>query len=155
MDFRATSRRRRLRGFWAGDRLGTESSGGIRDVGEPLPGAGEHASRLLGLSFTALSGFSVEGYDLVINATPVGSQGDSMPFAIDHLAPEAVLVDLVYAPGITARVAEARARGVRVVEGREVLLAQVERQFSRMTGLTPPVGLAADMLGLSAMPSAR
>ena len=116
---------------------------------------GEHASRLLGLSFTALSGFSVEGYDLVINATPVGSQGDSMPFAIDHLAPEAVLVDLVYAPGITALVAEARARGVRVVEGREVLLAQVERQFSRMTGLTPPVGLAADMLGLSAMPSAR
>ena len=116
---------------------------------------GEQASRLLGLSFTALSEFSVEGYDLVINATPVGSQDDSMPFAIDRLAPEAVLVDLVYAPGTTALVAEARARGVRVVEGREVLLAQVKRQFSRMTGLTPPAGLAADMLGLSAMPSAR
>ena len=44
---------------------------------------------------------------------------------------------------------------MRVVEGREVLLAQVERQFSRMTGLAPPVGLMAERLGLTAMPSAR
>jgi shikimate 5-dehydrogenase len=97
----------------------------------------------------SLSGFSVEGYDLIINATPVGSQGDDLPFAIDRLARDAVVVDLVYTSGITQLIARARKRGARVVEGREVLLAQVEKQFSRMTGLSPPIGLMADMLGLS------
>src|SRR5262249_19102341 len=105
--------------------------------------------------FLSLSGFSVEGYDLIVNATPVGSQSDALPFAIDDLARDAVVVDLVYVPGTTALVTEARARGVRVVEGRQVLLAQVERQFSRMTGLAPPVGLVAGLLGLTAMPGAR
>jgi 3-dehydroquinate dehydratase / shikimate dehydrogenase len=116
---------------------------------------GEHASRLLGLPLTALSEFSVEGYDLIVNATPVGSQDDALPFAIDRLARDAVVVDLVYAPGVTSLVAAARTRGVRVVEGREVLLAQVERQFARMTGLAPPAGLIAEMLGLTATLSGR
>jgi 3-dehydroquinate dehydratase/shikimate dehydrogenase len=116
---------------------------------------GTQASRLLGLPFILLSRFAVEGYDLVINATPVGSQGDALPFAIDHLDRDAVVVDLVYTQGTTALVAGARARGARVVEGREVLLAQVERQFARMTGLAPPAGLMADRLGLMATPSAR
>ena len=116
---------------------------------------GLHASRLLGLPFTALSGFSVEGFDIVINATPVGSHGDTLPFAIDYLDQGAVVVDLVYAPGITALVAAARARGVRVVEGREVLLTQVAQQFSRMTGLSPPADLLAEIVGLTAMPWAR
>jgi 3-dehydroquinate dehydratase/shikimate dehydrogenase len=116
---------------------------------------GEWASRLLGLPFTSLAGFSALGYDLVINATPVGSQGDVLPFAIDHLEPDSVVVDLVYTQGTTALVAGARARGVKVVEGREVLLAQVERQFARMTGLAPPTGLMADILGLTATPLSR
>jgi shikimate 5-dehydrogenase len=101
----------------------------------------------------ALSGFSVEGYDLIINATPVGSDGDALPFAIDRLAPDAVIVDLVYAPGVTPLIAEARSRGVRAVDGREVLLAQAEQQFSRMTGLAPPAGVLAGILGLTANPA--
>ena len=119
------------------------------------PERGEQASQLLGLPFTALSGFSVEGYELIINATPVGTQGDALPFAIDRLTSDAVVVDLVYAPGVTPLVAAARTRGVRVVEGREVLLAQVELQFSLMTGLAPPEGLVAERLGLAAMPLAQ
>jgi 3-dehydroquinate dehydratase/shikimate dehydrogenase len=111
---------------------------------------GEHASRLLSLPFKSLSGFSVAGYDLIINATPVGSQLDALPFAIDQLDRSAVVVDLVYASRTTALVAGARARGVRAVEGREVLLAQAERQFARMTGLPSPTGLMAERLGLMA-----
>jgi 3-dehydroquinate dehydratase / shikimate dehydrogenase len=116
---------------------------------------GHRASRLLGLPFTALATFSVKGYDLVINATPVGSCEDALPFAIDHLDRDAVVVDLVYAHGATALVAGARARGVKVVEGREVLLTQVQRQFARMTGLAPPAGILAEMLSLTATHSAR
>ena len=115
---------------------------------------GEHASRLLGLPFAPLTEFSVKGHDLIVNATPVGSDGGALPFPIDDLARDTIVVDLVYVPGTTAFVAGARARGARVVEGRQVLRAQVERQFVRMTGLDPPAGLAAGMLGLTAIPSA-
>jgi shikimate 5-dehydrogenase len=110
---------------------------------------------LLGLPFTRLSEFYTEGFDVVINATPIGSQGDALPFAVDHLNRDTIVVDLVYVPGITALVAAARTRGLKVVEGREVLLAQVERQFACMTGRAPPTGLMADMLGLTLTPSAH
>ena len=115
---------------------------------------GEQAARLLGLTFAPLSGFSVEGYDLIVNATPVGSQPYALPFPIDHLARDSVVVDLVYVPGTTALVAGARARGARVVEGREVLRVQVERQFTRMTGVAPPRGLVTDMLEVTLTPRA-
>jgi 3-dehydroquinate dehydratase/shikimate dehydrogenase len=108
----------------------------------------ERASRMLGLPFATLSGFSPEGYDLIVNATPVGSQGDELPFSIRGVARHAVVVDLVYTDGTTPLVASALAQGLRVVDGREILRAQVERQFTRMTGLTPPPGLLAERLGL-------
>jgi 3-dehydroquinate dehydratase / shikimate dehydrogenase len=114
------------------------------------PEHGELASRLLGLPFAPLSRFSADGFDLIINATPVGTRGDALPFTLRGVARHAVVVDLVYAQGPTPLVASARAIGVRVVDGREVLLAQVERQFTRMTGLAPPPGLVAERLGLAA-----
>ena len=110
---------------------------------------GEQASRLLGLPFAPLSRFSADGYDLIINATPVGTRGDALPFSLRGVARHAVVVDLVYAQVPTPLVESARASGVRVVDGREVLLAQVERQFTRMTGLAPPPGLVAERLGLA------
>src|SRR5262249_25502191 len=111
---------------------------------------GKYASQLLRLPFAPLSGFSIKGYDLVVNATPVRSDCNSLPFELDGLARETTIVDLVYASGPTPLVAEARRRGAGVVDGREVLLANVEQQFSRMTGLRPPLGLMAKMLGLTA-----
>jgi shikimate 5-dehydrogenase len=113
------------------------------------PEHGEQASRLLGLPFAPLSRFSADRYDLIINATPVGAQGEALPFTLRGAARHAVVVDLVYAQGPTPLVESAWANGVRVVDGREVLLAQVERQFTRMTGLAPPPGLMAERLGLA------
>ena len=110
---------------------------------------GEQASRLLGLPFAPLSRFSADGYDLIINATPVGARGDLLPFTLRGVARHAMVVDLVYAESPTPLVESARASGLRVVDGREVLLAQVERQFTRMTGLAPPPGLVAERLGLA------
>ncbi len=115
---------------------------------------GELASRVLGLPFASLSGFSAEGYDLIVNATPVGSRGDALPFSIRSVARKAIVVDLVYAPETTPLIASALACGLRVVDGREVLRAQVERQFTRMTGLTLPSGLVAERLGMLPIPSA-
>jgi 3-dehydroquinate dehydratase/shikimate dehydrogenase len=110
---------------------------------------GEQASRLLGLTFAPLSRFSADDYDLIINATPVGTRGEALPFSLRGVARHTLVVDLVYAQVPTPLVESARACGVPVVDGREVLLAQVERQFTRMTGLAPPPGLVAERLGLA------
>jgi 3-dehydroquinate dehydratase/shikimate dehydrogenase len=110
---------------------------------------GEQASRLLGLPFVPLSRFSAGGYDLIINATPVGTRCEALPFSLRGVTQNTLVVDLVYAQAPTPLVESARANGVRVVDGREVLLAQFERQFTRMTGLTPPPGLVAERLGLA------
>src|SRR5262249_62242580 len=110
---------------------------------------GEQASRLLGLPFAPLSRFLADGYDLIINATPVGTRGEALPFTLRGAARHAVVVDLVYAQGPTPLVESARASGVRVVDGREVLLAQAERQFTRMTWLAPSPVLVPERVGLA------
>jgi shikimate 5-dehydrogenase len=110
---------------------------------------GEQASRLLGLPFVPLPRFSAEGYDLIINATPVGTRGDALPFSVRGVAQHTLVVDLVCAEAPTPLVESARANGLRVIDGREVLRAQVERQFTRMTGLAPPPGFVAERLGLA------
>ena len=57
---------------------------------------GEHAAALLGLSYIPLPDFDAQGYDIVVNATPVGRDTDEIPFKIARLNNEAVVIDLVY-----------------------------------------------------------
>jgi shikimate dehydrogenase len=63
---------------------------------------------------------------LVVNCTPVGMQDDQMPFDPKTLPDQCTLVDLVYAgpTGETALVRKARERGVRVIDGIEILVRQ-------------------------------
>jgi shikimate dehydrogenase len=63
---------------------------------------------------------------LVANCTTVGLHDDAMPFDVSLLRPDAVVVDLVYsgATGETALVKAARARGLRAIDGVEVLVQQ-------------------------------
>ncbi len=77
---------------------------------------------------------------VLINATPLGlAAGDRDPIATE--APEAeVALDLVYARGETPWVRRCRTRGLRVADGREVLVRQGAAAFSRwFPGKHPPV----------------
>ena len=111
---------------------------------------GRHATQLLGLSFVPLSEFSVRGYSLVVNATPVGSALNDLPFAIEGLNEDAVVVDQVYGDHPTPLMTRTRALGRVGIDGREVLLSQVRRQFEVMIGRGMPVTGARDVLGLDA-----
>ena len=109
------------------------------------------AARLLGLPFVPLEAFSASGYSAIVNATPVGSNGERLPVKVAELDPGATVVDLAYRrAGETALVEEAQALGHHVVDGRLVLLAQARRQYYRMTGESMPVNLARRLLGLPA-----
>ena len=63
---------------------------------------------------------------MVVQCTTVGLSDDSVPFDPAQLAPEAALVDLVYRlpAGDTELVRRARKRGLRAVDGIDVLVHQ-------------------------------
>jgi shikimate dehydrogenase len=108
---------------------------------------GRLASQLLDLPVAPLSSFSVRGYSILVNATPVGRDDDRMPFDLRGLSEDAIVVDLVYGSKPTALVSNAKALGRSVVDGREVLLIQVLCQFRKMTGQDMPADLAFEVLG--------
>jgi 3-dehydroquinate dehydratase/shikimate dehydrogenase len=108
---------------------------------------GEYAAQLLDLPYVPLREFRAAGYDIVVNATPVGRDDNDAPFDLDSLNEEGVVIDLVYGQKPTPLVAKSLAREQVVIDGRDVLLTQVGRQFSMMTGKEMPVTLAAEKLG--------
>lgn len=99
---------------------------------------GEHAAALLGLRYVPLPDFDAEGYDIVVNATPVGRDTDEIPFKIERLNNEAVVIDLVYGSRPTPLIGSTRARSQIAIDGRDVLITQVRHQFQMMTGREMP-----------------
>lgn len=133
----------------------------LRDAGADVTLAnrgrerGQWAANRLGLPLVPLASFSPSGFDLIVHATPVGRLGGDVPFDLDGIGGGAAIVDLVYAEGTTLLTASARASGAMVVDGREVLMIQVMRQFARMTGCAMPESLAADLVGQGPGPGRR
>jgi len=76
--------------------------------------------------------------DLLLNATPLGRQGE-VPIQPDDL-PRAAVVDLVYAKGGTPLVRSARSAGLAAADGWSVLLAQGAASFTAWTRLPAPLG---------------
>ena len=107
---------------------------------------GEHASALLGLPYIPLREFDAEGYDIVVNATPVGRDSDEVPFRIERMNDDAVVIDLVYGTRPTPLVGTTRARQQVAIDGREVLVTQVSHQFQLMTGKQMPATLAREIV---------
>lgn len=62
--------------------------------------------------------------DIVVNATPVGMSSGEHPVELDRIAPNAIVIDLVYSPNETSWVREARARGHKATDGLAMLLHQ-------------------------------
>ena len=75
--------------------------------------------------------------DVLVNATPVGTSGDSegeSPVPAKALEGVRLVFDLVYAPERTQLLIDAEARGCRTLGGRPMLAAQAARQFELWTG---------------------
>ena len=108
---------------------------------------GERAASLLGLPYVPLLDFDAEGYDIVVNATPVGRDTDEAPFKLESLSNDAVVIDLVYGARPTPLVNTTLARQQVAIDGRDVLLTQVRNQFRLMTGKEMSTALALKVLG--------
>ncbi len=91
------------------------------------------------LGVTAAGPSAARRAGILVNATPLGSMAtDPQPFGELELDHAAVVVEMVYGDAPTALETAARARGLVLVDGREVLLHQGYAQFAALTGTLPP-----------------
>ncbi|HVS08199.1 MAG TPA: shikimate dehydrogenase [Candidatus Dormibacteraeota bacterium] len=76
--------------------------------------------------------------ELIVNATPVGSDGESVLFPVDWITPSQFVFDLVYEPPLTPLLRGAREQGARAMNGLTMLLFQGLAAFEIWTGQPPP-----------------
>jgi shikimate dehydrogenase len=74
---------------------------------------------------------------VVVNCTPLGMNGESLPEAV--LSAANGLLDMAYGSTSTPTVVAARAMGLTVVEGIDLLVSQAARSFAIWTGTVPPL----------------
>ena len=86
----------------------------------------------------ALDELAVERFDVVVNATPLGMNGEPPPFDTAQLHAGQFVFDTVY-PVETPLLREARGRGVRAVGGLGMLVRQGALSFALWTGAEPPL----------------
>ena len=101
------------------------------------PEAARSAAALApGSEAVGLGGIAVEGFDVVVNATPLGMEGEAPPFDTAELHTGQFVYDTVY-PVETPLLREARARGLRAAGGLGMLVHQGALSFSLWTGIEP------------------
>ena len=101
-------------------------------------------ARHFGAGLRPLAGASFDSFDLVVNATPLGTRGaheQKTPATAAQLRGARVVYDLVYNPAETLLLREARAAGCATLGGLAMLVAQAAAQFKLWTGLEAPSGV--------------
>ena len=84
-----------------------------------------------------LSNIELSNITLIVNATPVGMNPnkDQSPWPENYPFPqEAAVYDLVYNPGVTRFVKEARLQGLSAITGLGMLMEQAALAFELWTG---------------------
>jgi len=79
-------------------------------------------------------------FDVIINATPVGMEGNREPIPISEQEFNArYFFEMVYTPSETKMVKLARSKGMHVILGAEMFVQQGARQFEIWSGKPAPV----------------
>lgn len=100
--------------------------------------AGDAATLAPDAAAIGMDGLAVDGFDVIVNATPLGMHGESPPFDPAQLHAGQFVFDTVY-PADTPLLLEARARGLRAAGGLGMLVHQGALSFSLWTGASPPL----------------
>jgi shikimate dehydrogenase len=102
-------------------------------------GAGMLLATHLGVAATEVSWGSVVDGAVVVNATPLGMNGESLPVGVVEAS--IGLFDMAYGDSPTPAVTRAGSRPV--VDGIDMLVAQAARSFEIWTGLPAPADVMA------------
>lgn len=105
---------------------------------------GKAIAEEFGIPYEGLAGERQFGeeFDIVVNATPLGTVGSASNFAVltaPQLGGLKLVYDLVYNPPETRLMREAAEAGVKAVGGVEMVVAQGAEQFELWTGKEAPL----------------
>lgn len=86
--------------------------------------------------------------DILINATPVGMipEDDKMPFSVDNINSNHIVVDLIYRPMMTKLLNESAKRGAQIVSGADIFLRQALASFEIWFKRKAPADVMEDTL---------
>lgn len=84
---------------------------------------------------------TVQHYDILINATPIGMTGgieaDQLSFPLELISCAKTIFEVIAMPVNTPLINEAKRQNLQMITGREVMILQAVEQFVLYTGLTP------------------
>jgi 3-dehydroquinate dehydratase/shikimate dehydrogenase len=134
--------------LWALQSEGAEAALFVRDASKT-----DNASSEFEVEFYPISAASFNGFDVVVNATPLGTRGaleEQTLATAEQFRGVRLAYDLVYNPLETRFLREAQAAGCATLGGIEMLLAQAVEQFKIWVGKDPDVEVmrAAALRGL-------
>jgi 3-dehydroquinate dehydratase/shikimate dehydrogenase len=124
-----------------------------RDVAETKP-----VAEAFGLECQPLTGATFDGFDIVVNATPLGTAGECQnetAATADQLRGVRLAYDLVYNPLKTRFQREARIAGCETVSGIEMLVAQAAEQFKLWTGRQPDLAIMREAAMIALSPDSK
>ncbi len=124
----------------------------LHDLGERAQALARRLQPHAGATEVRAAGKDPAGFDLVINATPLGLRpGDPLPFDVERLRPDVLVVDILMKPHDTPLMAACRARGISVQPGFEMLVQQVP-DYLEFFGLhAAALAVRADLSGVRAL----
>jgi len=98
------------------------------------------AARALGIAAGRFDELGSARWDVLVQTTPLGAGGETLDVGWSG----GTVLDAVYGPAPTPLIAEARRRGLRAIDGFELLVEQAVGQFELLTGRRASrAGLAA------------
>jgi shikimate dehydrogenase len=98
----------------------------------------------------AQAGSAIRNAEVVVNATPIGMQGEVPPFDPDVLIGRRLVLDTVYHPVETPLLAAARGRSVPAANGLGMLVHQAALAFEAFTGMPAPLAAMRGAVGAGA-----
>ena len=101
------------------------------------------ANTVTAVSLAALSG---RLFDIVINATAASLAGVAPPLPTGIYARGALAYDMMYTPGDTPFMAQARSQGAQVADGLGMLVEQAAESFFLWRGVRPATGTVLETL---------
>jgi shikimate dehydrogenase len=126
---------------------GLRSRGARTTVFARDPAHARETAEAFGADVAQSEGASYEGFDLVVNATPLSTRGaleGETPANAAQLRGARFAYDLVYNPAHTRFIKEARAAGCETLGGLPMLVAQAAAQFQLWTGESAPLEVMRD-----------
>lgn len=102
----------------------------------------EKTAQAFGAKYAQLEGAKFDKFELVVNATPLGTRGqseDETPAIASQLSGTSIAYDLIYNPRQTRFMREAQEAGCYSLGGLEMLIAQAAAQFKLWTNREAPL----------------